>query len=173
MRQVDTGSADRSTRPGGAPIRIVRLRRGDTDSVEELFDALSPRSRLQRFLSPVQRLTPQLLDRLADVDDVTRVAVTARAGGRCVGIARAAAVPGRPGTAEVAVAVADDLQGTGLGRLLVDRVSAEAACRGMRVLEGHVLPGNRAALALGRAIGATLAFDEGLVRMRWTATGCA
>jgi L-amino acid N-acyltransferase YncA len=153
--------------PASSEWTIQPLRHGDVAAVTELFDAMSPRSRRHRFLSPMPRLTTKMLTYLVDVDGVRHIAVAARVGARCVGIARAFVVRGNPCVAEVAVAVADAHQGRGLGRRLMDALSNEARALGIRELEATVDPGNAAALALARSVASTAWYDEGLVRTRW------
>lgn len=78
-------------RPSPPELVLEPLRRGDVAAVTELFEAMSTRSRRQRFLTSVPRLTAKMLAHLSDVDGVGHIAVAARAHGRCVGIARARA----------------------------------------------------------------------------------
>ena len=68
---------------------IEPLRRGDSVAVTELFESLSEKSRRQRFLNAMPRLSDQMLAFLIDVDGERHIAVAARVRGRCVGIARA------------------------------------------------------------------------------------
>jgi L-amino acid N-acyltransferase YncA len=147
---------------------IEPLRRGDVAAVTELFDAMSAKSRQQRFLSPTPRLTERMVARLTDVDGESHIAVAAWSKGRCVGIARAATTAGKPSVADVAVAVADAHQGRGLGRMLVDALVAEARAVGIRDLEAMMDPTNAAARALTRTVTTTAWFEEGLVRARWS-----
>jgi L-amino acid N-acyltransferase YncA len=150
---------------------IEPLRRGDADAVTELFDAMSDRSRRQRFLGSVPRLSERMLAFLTDVDGVRHIAVAARAGGRCVGIARAVVSRGNPAVADVSVAVADAHQRQGLGRRLVDALTIDAQALGVRDLEATIHPANDAARALARAVAATMSYDEGMVRADLPLTG--
>ena len=70
----------------------------------------------------------------------------------------------RAGHAEFALAIADDFQGLGLGRALLQRLAAHAAANGVGVLFGHVLEDNAPMLALMRRLGATLVPSDGGVR---------
>jgi L-amino acid N-acyltransferase YncA len=154
-----------------AALVIDLLHPGDRTSVREVFDGMSAQSRRQRFLAPVPRLTGRMLGALSDVDGRRHVAVAARVGGRCVGIARAIRPSGGPTdlpVAELAVEVADEHQRQGIGRRLVDRLTVEAWTLGIRELEALVHPHNLAALRFVRALGATSALeDDGLVRVGW------
>ena len=151
-------------------IRLGRLARGDAAAVTEVFDAMSPRSRQLRFLSPVPRLTPSTLAYLVDVDGRRHIAVAAWRGQRCVGIARAV-VPSTASsraTAEVAVAVVDAEHGKGVGRRLLQRLTEEAEAVGIASFEAYVDPANRPARGLLRQFGARSTFEGGLVRARWS-----
>ena len=156
-------------RTSASPEWVIEpLSPGDIASITELFDGMSARSRRQRFLASVPRLTTKMLAHLSDVDGVRHIAVAARARGRCVGIARAVVVRGDPSVADLAVAVADAHQGKGLGRRLVAALANEACALGIRELEATMDPGNLAALALARRVPSTASYDEGLIRARWS-----
>ena len=142
---------------------IEPLRRGDTVAVTELFDAMSAKSRRQRFLNAMPRLSDRMLAFLSDVDGERHIAVAARVRGTCVGIARAVVSRDRSSVADVSVAVADAYQRQGLGRRLVDALVLDARARGIRELEATIHPANDAARGLARAVSATLAYDEGMV----------
>ena len=152
---------------------IEPLRRGDVGAVTELFDAMSERSRRQRFLSSVPRLNERMLAFLTGADGVRHIAVAARAGGRCVGIARAVISRGNPAVADVSVAVADAHQGQGLGRRLVDALTIDARALGIRELEATIHPSNDAARGLARSLAATASYEEGMVRAELSLTHAA
>ena len=141
-------------------LAIRPLRRADRAALAAAFERLSEESRHRRFLGPKPRLTERELDRLTDVDHVTHEAIVAMApGDRMVGVARYAPWPGRPGVADLAVTVADDWQGHGLGRLLARRAVEAARRNGMTVLTASTLwenePARRMLSRLGfRPVGA-------------------
>jgi GNAT superfamily N-acetyltransferase len=139
----------------GALIRIEPLRRGDRASVRGLFARLSAESRLRRFLSPVPALSERDLDFLCDVGHVTHEAVRAvdPDDGSVAGIARYVQYQGRAGVADVAVAVADEMQRRGVGTVLMDRLIACAQANGFHLLTATTLWENRAARALLRTSG--------------------
>jgi L-amino acid N-acyltransferase YncA len=161
-------SIPRQRPPASSEWIIEPLRHGDVAAVTEVFEGMSARSRLQRFRSPMPRLTAKMLTYLVDVDGVRHIAVGAWLCGRCVGIARAVVVPGRPSVADMAVAVADAHQGQGLGRTLVHALAREARAQGIREFEATVDPGNAAALALARSVASSASYDEGLICTRWS-----
>jgi RimJ/RimL family protein N-acetyltransferase len=125
-------------------ITVRPLRNGETAVVQAVFDRLGPRSRLLRFGGAKNVLFPKELEEMAKVDGDHHVLV-AYLGGEPVGIARLV----REGdTAEVAFAVVDDLQGNGIGTVLVDRLGADARAAGIRRFHADVRPDNKPSLAL-------------------------
>jgi len=141
--------------PDGALIRIEPLRRGDRASVRGLFARLSAESRLRRFLSPMPALSERDLAFLSDVGDGTHEAMAAvdPDDGAVAGIARYVQHQGRPGVADVAVAVADEMQRCGIGSALMDRLIACALANGFHLLTATTLWENRPARALLRSMG--------------------
>jgi GNAT superfamily N-acetyltransferase len=134
-------------------ITIRTLRNGETETVQAVFDRLGARSRYLRFGGAKNVLLPSDLEVLARVDATHHVLV-AIAGGVPVGIARLV----RDGdVAEVAFAVADDWQSRGVGRLLGERLAADARAAGIRQLTGTVTRGNDASVALLRRLQARVA----------------
>lgn len=139
----------------GTVIRIEPLRRGDRSTVARLFARLSPESRLRRFLSPKASLSERELTFLADVGHGGRAAMTAIdvRDGSVLGIARYVQHDGRPGVADAAVAVADDVQRRGIGTALMARLIECARANGFHLLTATTLWENRPARALMRATG--------------------
>jgi acetyltransferase len=118
--------------------------------------ALSPQSRYERFLGGGVKFTPELLARLVNVDlarDAALIATVAFAGSETPVAVGRYALGGEDGTAEIAVTVADEWQGCGLGRLLLERVIDAARRNGVRHLTGDVLATNARMLALARRLG--------------------
>jgi GNAT superfamily N-acetyltransferase len=147
----------------GALIRIEPLRRGDRASVRRLFDRLSPESRLRRFFSPKPALSERDLTFLSDVGRLTHEAITAvdPADGSVAGIARYVQHHHRPGVADVAVAVADEMQRSGIGTALMERLIACARANGFHLLTATTLWENRPARALLRSAGFHAIGSEG------------
>jgi GNAT superfamily N-acetyltransferase len=96
----------------------------DRQVLQDLYAALSHVSRHGRFRAAPPRLTDRSLDRLVDdVDQVDHVAVLLLApAGRAdevpVGVGRMIRYAADPATADIALAVADDWQGRGVGSAL-------------------------------------------------------
>jgi L-amino acid N-acyltransferase YncA len=123
--------------------------------VTGLFARLSSESRLRRFLSPKSSLSDREVSFLADVGRVERAAMTAVdvRDGTVLGIARYVEHQGRPGVADTAVAVADEVQRRGIGTALMLRLIACARSNGFHQLTATTLWENRPARALMRATG--------------------
>src|SRR5207342_1997238 len=94
---------------------------------------LSPESRRLRFLRRKDELTPAELRYFTDVDHHDHEALGAldHTGGRGVGVARYVRDAGDPQAAEIAVTVADDWQGRGLGTELLAQLTRRARCEGI------------------------------------------
>jgi GNAT superfamily N-acetyltransferase len=125
-------------------ITVRPLRGGETEVVQAIFDRLGPRSRLLRFGGAKNVLSPGELERLARLDGNHHVLV-ALLDGEPVGIARLV----RDGSvADVAFAVADELQGKGIGTVLTQRLAEDARAAGIETLRATMSAENEASLAL-------------------------
>jgi GNAT superfamily N-acetyltransferase len=155
-----------ATARDGTVVHLRPLRRDERELVARFFSGLSAESRRRRFLQPMPRLPEPMLSRLVEVDGRRHVAMVAEVDGECAGIARFIALADEPGTAEVAVTVADRYQGRGIGRLLVEALRPVAVRAGLTSLVYLVEPTNRPALGLLRSLGVELAFRDGLVQGR-------
>jgi len=140
----------------GSHVVLRLIRPDDKDTLRRGFEKLSPESRYSRFLVPKQRLTDDELRYLCEVDQENHFALGAireevDGHGEPVGlgIARFIRLPGvEPPTAEAAIAVADEIHGQGLGRLLLLRLAAAAAERGIERFRSEVLGSNASMKAL-------------------------
>jgi RimJ/RimL family protein N-acetyltransferase len=139
----------------GTRLRFRPIGPDDRDDLAALFSRLSPESRRRRFLSPKHELTPRELAHLTDIDHVAHEAIAAidERDGSIVGVGRYAQLANRPGVADVAIAVADDLQGLGIGTALARRTAQRARENGFTLLTATTLWENRPARALLRRFG--------------------
>jgi RimJ/RimL family protein N-acetyltransferase len=138
---------------GGAEIHIRPLRTGDRATVAALFARLSDESRYRRYLVPKRELSAGELECLAGVDHAGHEALTAvdARDGSIAGIARYVEYAGRPGVAELAIEVADPLQGRGIGSALTARLVERARAHGLHLLAATTLRENLGAKrVLGR-----------------------
>jgi acetyltransferase len=134
------------------PEVLVRpIRPDDKDALVAGLGRLSERSVYQRFLSPKPRLTRSELAYLTEVDFADHyalVAVLARSPEVVVAVGRWVRDLEDPTVAEVAIVVADDLQGRGVGTRLGQALVEAAVVRGVARFRATVLPSNRAAVRL-------------------------
>jgi L-amino acid N-acyltransferase YncA len=128
-------------------ITITPLRDGDTQTVEAVFERLSARARRRRFGK--SELQPSELALHASVGEERHVLV-ARAGRLAVALAHLVRDDDRI-SAEVAVAVADEWRGVGIGTAITQRLAADAAAAGITRVHALIGAENRASLALIRA----------------------
>jgi len=134
----------------GRSVTIRPMRPHDAALQQAFVRNLSADARYHRFLSPIRELTPAMLQRLMQAD----VALLAEAAaGAPVAVAEARYVLDAAGDGEFAIAVADDWQGLGLGRLMLERLECVARANGVRRLVGDTLRVNRAMLGLARRQG--------------------
>ncbi len=146
--------------------RTVTLRDGSTAVIRPVepedagllvdgFEALSDRSRYARFLTAVPRLPRHWVQELVDLDHRDREALGALDAqtGDGVGVARYVRLEDDPQEAEFAIAIADDWQGRGLGRILLGELVEAARANGLLRLSGDVLAANDRMLELGRSVG--------------------
>jgi RimJ/RimL family protein N-acetyltransferase len=142
----------------GTPVHLRLIGPADRDKLAAGFERLSPESRYWRFFTAMPRLSSSLLTRLTDTDGHDHLAIGAElggdGGGPLVGVARFIRLADETDTAEASVAVVDDLQHRGLGRLLLRELSAAARAHGVRTFRAHVLGGNQRMRALLRDIDA-------------------
>ena len=126
----------------GTTVRLRPSRQDDAARALRFLQSLSAESLYNRFL-----MTPQLdLARArayVDVDQAGQVVLVAERVGELVGMAGYHSDPERPDWAEVAFAVADDLQGRGLGTRLLERLAEIARGRGLTGFEAFVRGENR------------------------------
>ena len=150
----------------GSQVQIRPVRGSDAPLLADGFARLSARSRQQRFLSPKHSLSAAELRFLTEVDHHDHEAIGALnpADGRGVGIARYIRDPGDPEAAEIAVTIADDWQGRGLGTELLARLSDRARQEGICRFTATIAYGNAAMATLLQNMGAELAgHDHGTV----------
>jgi RimJ/RimL family protein N-acetyltransferase len=143
----------------GSQVLIRPVRATDAPLLADGFARLSARSRQMRFLTAKQTLSAAELRFFTEVDHYDHEAIGALspADGRGVGIARYVRDPGDPGAADIAVTIADDWQGRGLGTELLAQLSDRARQAGICRFTATVAYGNAAMAAVLQKMGAELA----------------
>ncbi len=130
----------------------------DAPAEQAFVRALSPASRYRRFHVGLRELPASTLAQMTQVDQRAHVAFVAESEGTIVADLRY--VRRGDGTAEFALAVADDWQRQGIGYRLLSRLARHAACHGVRTLVGEVLADNAPMIRLLQSRGAHFALRE-------------
>ena len=153
----------------GSTLHVRPITSSDEEALTEFLAALSVRSRAFRFFSA--GTDPAVAARHAvQVDDRERFGLVALTGGRIVG--HAMYVRCKPDAVEVAFAVADEMQGHGLGTVLLAHIAAAASSNGFELLEAEVLPENHRMLDVFSESGFPLEIraEPGIVHVRTTSS---
>lgn len=152
----------KSHQTSDGPARLVRtplafrpIGPDDRDRLADLFARLTPESRYRRFLTAKRELTARELTYFTDIDHVAHEAIAAidRRDGSIVGVGRYASSANLPGEAAIAVVVADDWQGMGVGTILARHAVQRARANGFSLLTATTLWDNRRARGLLRSLG--------------------
>jgi acetyltransferase len=139
---------------GGARLPVRPMRPEDADLEARFFQGLSERSRYQRFMQHLQSLPPGMLARFTQLDYDRELALVALDPQRRRFIAVGRYSPTDDGTtAEFALTVADEWQGKGIGRALLERLCECARDAGYSALYGYILDANREMLDLAARLG--------------------
>jgi acetyl coenzyme A synthetase (ADP forming)-like protein len=124
----------------GSTVHIRPAAHDEDQNLIDFYRSLAAESRRLRFFTGAIDLVAEARREL--VDDDAHVALMATSGPADRIVAHAMYVGSAPGSAEVALAVADDWQGRGLGTLLLGHLAVVAAARGIDRFETIVLPEN-------------------------------
>lgn len=139
----------------GGEVEIRPIEPADATPLSEGLEALSADSRYRRFLAPKRAFSASELGYLTKVDHVAHealVAVDPRTA-HCLGVARFVKDPADASRAEMAIVVADDWQGRGVGTALLHRLADRAAVEGIRHFRASVLESNHDVVILLRKAG--------------------
>ena len=156
----------------GSTLRLRAPAAADEPALLAFFERLSPESRYQRFHGTL-RVGPSLVTPVVDPDWTERgalIGTLADEGGveRIVALASYTRLRG-PARAEVAFAVADDMQRRGIGMRLLERLAARASAAGIERFVAEVLPGNQQMLQVFEHVGfeATRELEEGEIEVEF------
>jgi acyl-CoA synthetase (NDP forming)/GNAT superfamily N-acetyltransferase len=151
----------------GGTVHVRPILPADRDEVEAFHSRQSRESIYLRYFSPLPRLSARDLDRILNVDYVTRMALVAMLGPDIVGMASYDIWPDR-NEAEVAFIVDDEHQGRGLATVLLEYLAVAARENGLDGLTATVLPTNRKMLGVFHDAGFQVSseFDEGVIEVR-------
>lgn len=140
------------------PVRPIRPE--DVELELAFFRGLSERSRYQRFMQQLSELPPRLLARFTQLDYDRELALVVLYEGRFISVGRYAPNPDGT-TAEFALTVADEWQGKGIGRALLEQLCTNARDAGYTALYGNILADNRDMLHLAARLGFTESSRDG------------
>ena len=138
----------------GSIVHVCPAKPSDAPAVRLLLNGLSDRSRWLRFFSAFPNLA-KAARWATEVDNGRRygLVATTEGDGRMVGHAGLERASDRPERAEVALEIADAMQGKGLGTVLLGQLAESANKLGIQVLVAEVLPENRQMLRVLRDCG--------------------
>jgi GNAT superfamily N-acetyltransferase len=140
----------------GRRVTLRSVRPRDRDALRAAFNSLSSESRYTRFMSALNELPEGMLDRTVNPQRGRELQLVAVCGEEArqtiVGGARYSAAAGSK-DCEFAVAVADDWQGVGLARQLLEALMRAARARGFERMEGYILASNAPMLGLAKRLG--------------------
>jgi RimJ/RimL family protein N-acetyltransferase len=138
----------------GSIAHVCPAKPADAPAVMLLLKGLSDRSRWRRFFSAFPDLA-RAARWATEVDNDRRCGLVATVGahGQMVGHAGLERESDRPERAEVALEVADAMQGKGLGTALLCQLAEAANQLGIQVLDAEVLAENRQMLRVFRDCG--------------------
>lgn len=136
-------------------LRLRDIHSNDKAALAAFHGCLSGDTRYRRYHAAKGDLTTSDLRHLTEIDGHDHVALVAEVpstglGGlpELAGVARIVADPARPGEAEVAIVVRDDVHGHGLGADLIDGVLTRGRQEGVRTAVALVQADNHRALRL-------------------------
>ena len=144
-------------------VAVRPIEPGDKAKLVAAFGRLSEASRYRRFLSPHGQLSKAELRYLTEVDHHDHEALVALhpVTSEGVGVARYVRDSRRPDSAEIAVVVADEWQGRGVGTTLLHRLADRAREEGIRRLTALMLAENDAMAHLLSDLGETRVLEVG------------
>jgi acetyl coenzyme A synthetase (ADP forming)-like protein len=153
----------------GSTVHVRPIRPDDEERLATFLRGLSEESRAMRFFSLTNDSTLRnLAHSEAAVDYVRRFGLVATTDPEERIVAHALYDAINEEQAEVAFAVADALQGRGLGTILLGHLAEIAASHGLRVFEAFVLPGNLRMLQVFRESGFPTEIKFDLAELRVT-----
>jgi GNAT superfamily N-acetyltransferase len=135
--------------PDGAPVLIRPIRAGDKHLLADGLERLSAESVQRRFLTPKRSFSSTELRYLTEINAVDHVALIAldptEPARGLIAVGRFVRLAEDPESAEIAVVVADDWQGRGVGSLLGGHLAHAARNRGIKRFTATMAADNRPA----------------------------
>ena len=156
-------SPDRVKLRDGREVLLRPLDSDDKELLQGAMSRMSPESRYRRFFGPHDQLTERELAYLTEIDhhDHEAVAAIDPDTGEALGVTRFVRIDHDSDRAEAAVAVVDDWQGLGLGRALLEQLSARARQEGIQHFVALVQAENERAVSALSGLGPTKRSQRG------------
>jgi acetyl coenzyme A synthetase (ADP forming)-like protein len=126
----------------GSTLRLRPVRQEDAPGLQDFYDRLSPDSLHFRFHGALASRVSEV-SRLLGVDNENDFVLVAEAGGRVSGVALYLRDRRSARRAEVAFAIADALQGRGVGPRMLEVLAGLARDHGIRTFDAYVLHDNQ------------------------------
>lgn len=154
-RSFDARYSERATLDDGTSVLLRPIRPGDGQLLQDGLLQLSDRTRYLRFHAPRRAFDPDELRFLTHIDGESHFALAALElrSQRLAGVGRFVRSRATPEEAEIALVVADAVQGKGLGLLLLSRLRQAALERDIARFTGAMLEENHAMRDLLRKLG--------------------
>jgi len=167
MRKREAAAAVDVILRDGSTLRLQPPTSADLDALEAFFSGLSDRSFYQRFHG-VRHVDRALVEHFVDPDWHDRGVLVGVLADEIVAVAEFMRLRDET-SAEVAFAVADQLQGIGIGTRLLEQLASRAAAAGVERFVAEVLPENAAMMAVFRDAGFEVAreLDRGAIEVRF------
>lgn len=147
----------------GRKLLLRPIRPDDAERLRIAFRELTPEEVRFRFFHPIKELSPELARSLTAIDPdrgfalvVTEFLPPEQA--RIGGVGRVAIDPGER-NAEFAVTVGGELQGFGLGRYLLQRLTEWCRKKRLDTIYGRIMSDNHGMLHIVRSLGFTIRPD--------------
>ncbi len=146
MRRISSSYRARDTLADGRVVHFRAIRPSDRNKLHQAFHNLSASSVRDRFFNVKLDLTPRELTYFTEVDFSMHVALVAEL--ECesemqpVGVGRFVRNREQPDHSEFAITISDDMQGQGIGKLLLKQLVQCARKLGVHHLAASVLPQN-------------------------------
>jgi acetyl coenzyme A synthetase (ADP forming)-like protein len=128
------------------------VRAEDADELARFYSDLSLESRVFRFFAAVANADSSI-EQMVHVDYTSSYGLVAVAGANPQVVGHAMYVGMEPRKAELALAVADEYQGRGVGTILLGQLAEAAAAAGFEMLDAMVRPENHRMLQMLRESG--------------------
>ena len=136
----------------GGTVEVRPARRQDFEAVRAMHAAMSPDNMYLRFFSMSPAAAEREAARVCREPDSEHGALLAWQDGRLAGVG-AYELSGKPGVAEVAFAVPDDMHGRGIASVLLEHLVWQARQRGLGAFTAETLAENSAMLRIFADVG--------------------